>query len=125
MFVLLQRTLFIITKSLEHELFCYVSNLLNLVKLFHINSIISTGPYEFRCQSILCCQPLFLISLKFFSRSTVFKNNLIELTASHMIWSFWLSSDKINSTLCKICQTCHWEVTTKKNKNKKKKKKKS
>ena len=59
-----------------------------------------------------------------YSRSTAFKNNLIELTASHMIWSFSLSSDKINSTLCKICQTCHWEVTTKKNKNKKKKRKK-
>ena len=49
-----------------------------------------------------------------FSRSTVFKTNLIELTASHMIWSFWLSSEKINSTLCKICQTCHLEVITKK-----------
>ena len=48
-----------------------------------------------------------------FSRPTVFKNNLIELTAKHMIQSFWLSSDKINCTLCKICQKSHWEVTTK------------
>ena len=44
-----------------------------------------------------------------FSRSTVFKNNLIELRTKHMIQSFWLSSDKINSALCKMRQICLWE----------------
>ena len=52
-------------KVIKTWTFCYISKLISLVKLFHLNSIISVGLYGFSYQSIFCCQPLFLISLKF------------------------------------------------------------
>ena len=64
-----------------------------------MNSIISIRPQVFTYQFILCCQPLFLILLKF-SKEQLFKNSLIKLTPKHITQCFWLSSDKTTSNHC-------------------------
>ena len=57
------------------------------------------------------CMPIYTLLSTFgfdvpqiFSRGTIFKNSLIELTSK-----IWLSSHKITSTHCEICQICHRE----------------
>ena len=45
-------------------------------------------------------------AIQFFSRATILKNRLIELKVKHKT-CFWLRSDEISSTHCKIFQICH------------------
>ena len=98
-FSLFQRILFIKTKSLGNQ----------LSKTFSYKQ-------HHQHRTIEIQVPIYTLLLAFvfainqiFSRSTVFKNNLIELRTKHMIQSSWLSSDKINSALCRMWQICHWE----------------
>ena len=115
---LLQSSFFIVTKltnicqpissidSREKNLskYIYVFNLFkSLGKHFHTNSIISIRPRNLH------------INLSFAANLSFQRNSLIELTAKHMTWCFWLNSDKINSTHCKICQICHREKLPQKN----------
>ena len=89
---------------------CFVLNLFkSLVKLFHTNSIISIRPRNLHTNLYYAANLCFEIT------QVIQNNSLIELTAKHMTWYFWLNSDKINSTHCKIFQICHRENQPRKN----------
>ena len=98
-------------KSLKIYMLCRYFNLFtrNLLKLFHTNSMIGLRPWEIYTS-------IYILLLTFcfwcysncqtFSKATIFKDSLIKLAAKQINLHFWLSSDRITSTHCKICQIC-------------------
>ena len=101
-----------ISNSSEKNLSIYICSVLNLfkssAKLFHTNSIISIRPRNLHTNLYSAANLSFEI-IHFFQ-----SNSLIELTAKHTTWCFWLNSDKINSIRCKICQICQGNDASKK-----------